>query len=63
MSETKCISNGNCQMSTGIHEGLTFGLGDLDFNGYWSMPCYFCAREWEEKHSEDKPCWPFEVKP
>jgi len=50
----------NCAVSTGIHEGLTFGRGVLDFNGFWSIPCATCAREWERKHPKDRPCWPFE---
>lgn len=37
--------NKKCSVSTGIHEGLTFGSGELDNCGYWSRPCYACARE------------------
>jgi hypothetical protein len=48
-----------CGISTGIHEGLTFGGGDLDENGFWSRPCPRCARAWEAAHPEDAPCWPF----
>lgn len=50
----------DCATSTGIHEGLTFGRGDLDFNGFWEKPCAPCARDWERRHPEDAPCWPFE---
>ncbi len=28
-----------CKVSTGIDGGLTFGTGDLDRNGFWSIPC------------------------
>lgn len=41
---TKACGNAKCKVSTGIHEGLTFGSGELDSNGYWSKPCYPCAR-------------------
>jgi hypothetical protein len=51
-----------CGVSTGIHDGLTFGHGELDDNGYWEFPCYECAREWERLHPEDFPCWPFDEK-
>ena len=33
-----------CGVSTGVHEGLTFGMGYLDHNGFWSRPCFKCAR-------------------
>ncbi len=48
-----------CGVSTGICESLTFGSGNLDFNGYWEHGCYECARQWEKLHPEDGPCWPF----
>ena len=51
----------NCKCSTGIHEGLTFGRGKLDDYGYWSKPCWDCAR-WHEEQ-DNKPVntyWPFE---
>jgi hypothetical protein len=48
-----------CAASTGFHDGLTFGRGDLDDHGYWEHPCATCAREWERTHPEDVPCWPF----
>lgn len=35
--------NNWCSCSTGIHEGLTFGSGDLDQYGYWEKPCRICA--------------------
>lgn len=31
-----------CLVSTGIHEGTTFGKGKLDFNGFWEFPCAIC---------------------
>lgn len=52
-----------CSVSRGIHEGMTFGSGDLDEWGYWDEPCAPCARAWEAKHPEDAPCWPFESEP
>jgi hypothetical protein len=41
---TKPCGNPRCSCSTGIHEGLTFGSGKLDHNGYWAVPCAPCAR-------------------
>lgn len=40
---------GCCSASSGIHGGLTFGRGDLDFNGYWEFPCELCARKAEKR--------------
>lgn len=54
--------NSNCAVSSGIHEGLMFGRGTLDFNGFWSKPCAICARTYEQLHPEAAPCWPFEDK-
>ena len=28
----------SCSVSTGIHECLTFGTGNLDENGFWAVP-------------------------
>ena len=56
---TKVCGNPHCAISTGIHEGLTFGSGDLDFNGFWENPCGPCARAWEKAHPESGACWPF----
>ena len=33
----------NCSCSTGIHDGSTYGSGELDKNGYWEKPCRICA--------------------
>jgi hypothetical protein len=52
-----------CNVSTGIHGGLTFGSGSLDSNGFWRFPCDGCARKHEEKYPEDGKCWPFESSP
>ena len=51
--------NPDCSASTNILEDISFGSGELDFNGFWETPCYECARAWEEKHPEDVPCWPY----
>lgn len=56
---TKACGNPHCSISTGIHEGPTFGSGELDFNGFWEVPCALCARAWEKAHPESEPCWPF----
>ena len=49
-----------CTASSGIHEGITFGTGDLDYYGYWEHPCGECARAWEEQYPKDGPAWPFD---
>jgi hypothetical protein len=49
-----------CSCSTGIHDGLTFGSGQLDDYGFWENPCWECAR-WHEQQ-DGKPVntyWPF----
>ena len=63
--KTAC-GNPLCGVSSGIHEGLTFGSGELDDNGFWAHPCGPCARDYERRHADAGPCWPFEnieVKP
>jgi hypothetical protein len=47
-----------CQISTGIHDCLTFGTGHLDGNGFWEHPCALCARAHEAQFPKDGPCWP-----
>lgn len=37
--------NNWCRCSTGIHEGLTFGSGELDQYGFWEKPCRICAEQ------------------
>lgn len=54
-----CANYLKCNVSTGIHEGLTFGSGRLTFNGYWEFPCYACARTHERLYPADGECWPF----
>jgi hypothetical protein len=46
--------NPECSCSTGIHEGLTFGSGELDDWGYWSKPCQVCARANDAKQKETR---------
>ena len=56
-----------CSASSGIHEGITFGNGELDEHGYWEKPCYVCARGWDVKFNNEfypsgesmTPAWPF----
>lgn len=52
-----------CGVSTGSHEGLTFGKGKLDEYGFWEHPCSLCARAFEKLQPEEAPCWPFEDTP
>jgi hypothetical protein len=47
-----------CGCSTGIHDALTFGRGELDGSGFWEFPCWECAREHERLHPDAGPCWP-----
>lgn len=42
-----------CRVSTGIHEVLTFGCGELDSLGFWSNPCPFRARMAEARDGVD----------
>lgn len=56
--EPKACGHHDCGVSTSIMEELTFGRGDIDFNGFWQFPCWPCARSWEKRHPEDAPCWP-----
>lgn len=56
----RACENLSCCVSTGIHDGLTFGYGTLDDNGYWQYPCAPCARENEKNNPQDFPCWPFD---
>ena len=56
---SKPCGNPRCAVSSGLDEGLTFGSGTLDFNGYWSKPCGPCARDHERRHPEDGECWPY----
>jgi hypothetical protein len=56
--KTRPCGNPDCGISTGIHEGLTFGSGKLDQWGFWENPCDTCAREHEKNHPQDGSCWP-----
>ena len=47
-----------CKVSTGIHDCLTFGTGELNDNGFWEHSCEACARAYEQQFPEDGPCWP-----
>ena len=54
------LNHSKCAASTGIHDGLTFGQGELDKNGFWEFPCESCARFHE--YFDDEPFntyWPF----
>lgn len=53
--------NPKCGCSSGIHEGLTFGSGDLDQWGFWEHPCAVCARAHEAKYPNEGECWPFKA--
>lgn len=62
MDKLPICGNPECCVSTGIHDGLTFGSGKLDYNGFWENPCSVCARGYEKISPKDIPCWPFELK-
>jgi hypothetical protein len=47
-----------CRVSSGIHDCLTFGYGELDYHGFWEHGCYECARAHEQQFPNDGPCWP-----
>jgi len=48
-----------CKWSSGINESLIVDQGYLSEYGYWSRPCYFCARREELRNPEKGPIWPF----
>jgi hypothetical protein len=54
----KLEGHSSCCISTGIHDCLTFGSGELDFYGFWEHGCYDCARAHEKQFPKDGPCWP-----
>lgn len=50
--------NHDCSVSTSVDDiTLTFGRGDLDEWGYWSIPCVICAIAWT-KHTPKDLVWP-----
>lgn len=52
----------DCKVSTSIDDvTLTFGRGDLDFNGFWEIPCVICAEAFK-KHSPKQLVWPVKAK-
>lgn len=59
----KCTASKGCtcKISTGIHDGLTFGSGQLDDYGYWQIPCYHCARQAEIRDGKKEGTyWPWD---
>jgi hypothetical protein len=46
--------NPKCKVSTGLHDGLTFGSGRLSDGGYWSQPCQVCARSSDTRRKADR---------
>ena len=61
-NKKKSCGNYNCSTSSSVLDFLTFGSGELDDNGFWENPCPVCARNFEKKHPELGPCWPFDEK-
>ncbi len=61
MCKKKGCTYSECKASAGIHDGPTFGSGELDSNGYWEFPCYKCARSFEAANPGVE-AWPFEKK-
>lgn len=57
----KC-ENPECAISTNIADDLSFGSGELNFNGFWEFPCPVCARAHEKAYPEDGECCPYEEK-
>src|SRR5579859_2157173 len=53
MKQRPC-GNPECSSSIGIHEGITFGHGELDEYGYWEFPCRTCAADWDARIDETK---------
>jgi len=52
MENARLCGNPQCSCSTGIHGGLTFGHGGLDFAGYWEFPCRVCAAAFDAERTE-----------
>lgn len=52
------VGHEHCKVSSGIHDCLTFGSGDLSDCGFWEHPCWECAREHERQFPECGHCWP-----
>lgn len=48
----------SCKTSTTIYDALSFGTGELDYYGFWQIPCAECARAWEAQFPGSGPCWP-----
>lgn len=46
--DTSGCGRKECRVSKGICGSITFGTGELSFNGYWEFPCKKC----EEAHRE-----------
>lgn len=57
----KYCGNPRCSTSTGICGGTTHGFGELDANGYWSFPCFVCARHYERATGISQ--WPYKKLP
>ena len=51
-------NHAKCRWSSGIHDCLTVGRGELDEHGFWERGCPTCARRHEAEHPEDGPVWP-----
>lgn len=47
-----------CNWSSGVHDCLTVGQGELDPSGFWERGCHHCARKKEEEEPEAAPVWP-----
>lgn len=50
-----------CRWSTGVHDHLTVGQGELDEYGFWERPCSICARKHEAEHPGSM-VWPHSKK-
>jgi hypothetical protein len=47
-----CKNPEDCSVSTGICGQLTFGWGNLDFNGYWEHECEECEKDHHKKEKQ-----------
>ena len=56
----KPCGNSGCRVSIAIDdETPSFGSGKLDEFGFWENPCYVCARDYERRHPNEGPAWPY----
>lgn len=54
----KRLEGHDCEMSLTCNGSLSFGTGELNYDGTYEKGCPECARYCESVHPDTKPCWP-----